>query len=365
MGRFGLLFGLIVIVAVIISGCAGKESGIIEDKGKKAAFEEYNAKIAAFNNAMNALPGNPQPGGNATRAEVQAWLDGYRNNISLCEKIYNETVSTGRIYASYLDNSSEEYRNITDTEASLGQELQAQKDNYAILEKCYIASEEKEAALSEYSDACNATVSVFNDLYDYIRSSKPANMDEYKAFISGLDRKINDYDACCNDAISAGRKYQQYLDPGSAEYNQVSGNEQAFQSNLKQFRDVYNGYRSNYESKKTQLNDYNDYAAKLNKVNASANDIERYRASSNMFSRLNKTWIDGYGQKVNAFSSSCDDAIAAGKKCQQYLDPESAEYKSIAKNEKDMNDAKARYRGEYNEIESRYKNLHKLDSMFK
>lgn len=351
MDKIKLLSGLLITLSIIISGCTGA-STVPESKEMKAAHNDYLDNVTTMKRMIQDLDGDSKPGDNITLEEYGMWLDGYRQKITACDLQYDNLTGAGTKYASYFNNQSDGYREINQTCSELGSGLQKQKENLAILDKVYDVNVKKSAALDKFKIDFDAALGLSNEINDYIKSSKPSSMDEYLSFINGYRKKVDTFERYSNDAITSGNECLQYLDPQSEEYRRISGYEQTFRNTLKQYRDGCAGYERDYNNKKARIDAYNDYTAKIDSAGKAMKDVEDYRSSGTILSRRNQSWINGYGQKVDTLAARCNDAIASGKRYQQYLDPEGSEYAGISKNEKEMTDALAKHRSDYDGMKS-------------
>ena len=64
------------------------------------------------------------------------------------------------------------------------------------------------------------------------------------------------------------------------------------------------------------------------------------------------TYVGGYKVLLDDYDARCNDAIDAGHAYQQYFDPESAEYASIAQNEKALKDGMGNAQASYDKMKS-------------
>ncbi|MCD1294151.1 hypothetical protein CUJ83_03975 [Methanocella sp. CWC-04] len=374
MDKAKLIFGLTIVLSMIIAGCTGPKAPPPDiqpvDDQMAGARDDYNTKVSALNKMINNLKEQSRPA-NVTMDEYRSWLDDYDKLIAITEQRFNDTIAAGERYAEYLDNESVEYKRIISDREKFGQDIKAQRSNYNILERSYDTRLEKQAATDDYIDKSNIADSRFNDLLEYTRSTSPANIGEYRQFIDGFKQRSIDYEYSANQAIDAGIKLQQYYDPESSEYVEISDREKVYRNNIKTCWETYNSYQSNYEKNAAVMGSYatnkeiqdiyNDYVAKLNRATASKKELDEQKNPMDILSKLDKEWIQGYGQKVAAFVSDCNAAIEAGRKLQKYLDPEGGDFENIAKNEQAMVDSMNKYQEDYRKIVATYNNMHPLD----
>lgn len=124
---------------------------------------------------------------------------------------------------------------------------------------------------------------------------------------------------------------------------------------------MQNDYNSKVSAQANVQSTFKSYTDKMSIVTAAKTDLDTYEKSESALNKLNKDYILGYKQKLQAFDGACNDAIAAGDSCLSYLDKGSSDYKSVTDNNKAMSDAMAHYGDSYNKLITTYNNLHPLD----
>jgi hypothetical protein len=361
---------------LIASGCAGTKTMVGIDDAKASAANDYNAKASDLRQQIDDIRSMERPGGNSTMNDYRLWLDRYGQQVNNTWDLYNETAKAGNTYLRELDSRSDMYKNITAAIVAFKNDVHALESDYrqAVGDTGAFQArlEDRLAALSTYKDALNATVSAYNDLVGFSNSTKISSMGDYSTYINGFRGKMDAYDALCNDAIKAGQAYQQYCDPGSAEYDGVTRNEQALKDSMTKVQSAYDNMQSDYSSKNSAQAGAQasaqasvqavgkDYTDKLSKVNAAKTDLDSYESSETAMEKLNPTYINGFKQKVESFDALCGDAIAAGDACLPYLDADSADYKTVMNNKQSISDVQAHYDGQLSNLTRTYNNLHPL-----
>jgi hypothetical protein len=180
-----------------------------------------------------------------------------------------------------------------------------------------------------------------------------------------LGGKAGAFEASVNEAVKAGEEYLSYCEPGSAEYKAVEDNNNALKGSVSECWSVYNKYKKDFDDKMGEKSvaetTFKGYVDKAGKVGEIKKDLDAYRGTAQALEKLDRSWLDGYKQRIDAFSSACNDAISAGEACKQYLDTAGSDYKGIVDNEKNMKDSMSSYDENYRKMEATYRNLHPLE----
>ena len=370
MSRMKLLFGIMIIAALITAGCtgmktmAGNENLPAAGQSAQADYQKYSGELK---DEVNYLQNHYKLSPNATLDEYSAWLSGLSDRITLCRQMYNNTTTASKTYLAYLNNSSDEYRNVTSDNALLASAIETLNRSYDTYRDNLNMSVKKMAALEEYSDDLNVTTAIYNDIGDYTKNAKISSADDYGRFVDGFNKKAGQFDASANRTVDAGENYLQYLTPGSDEYKAVQANDKALEDSVRQCWDAYRKYKNDYDGKLAAKNaaqgTFTDYVTKVNKVTSVKKDLDTYYGSAKALDKLNGNWLNGYKQKVDAYDAACNDAINAGHACEKYLDPSSSDYKSVSTNEKNMRDSMASYDNSYKGMYTTYQNLHPLGNI--
>lgn len=368
MSKLRALAGLLIVFALIAAGCTGTKTmaGTQGSAGQAATLSDYKKYAGELSDEINYLNNHYLPPSNATVDQYKAWLDGFKEKLGLCGQMYNNTSIAADKYLKYLDKSSLEYGNVTGALNNYSKDIGALNASYGRYLDNFT---KKEAALQAYRNRINDTMGSYNDLTGYAKGAKIKSLDEYSGFIDGFGQKEKAYESSVNNAIAAGEAYKQFLDPGSAEYKAVDDNDNSLANSVKQSRDAYNGYKNDYNSKvnaaSAAQSTFKGYVDKVNKVSSDKQDLDSYTGSANALKKLDRSWLDGYRQRINAFDADCNAAINAGNDCKQYLDPSGSDYKSIADSEKNMQDYMAAYENDYKKLNATYNNLHPFGSYMK
>lgn len=372
MSKIKLLFGVLVITAIIMAGCTGTKTMVGKNQtsmpaGQSAAMSEYKKYAGELTDEINYLTNHYKAPDNATLDQYREWLDGYKEKLALCSQMYNNTSRAAERYLAYLNNTSDEYKNVTAADAAFRKDLASLNDTYRQYSDDLNTSIKKTAALEVYRNKLNGTVDAYNDLNSYAKGAKVDSESAFAVFLDGFKGKVSAFESSVNDAIAAGEAYKQYCDPGSDEYKGVDDNARALRDNVQKCWDAYNNYKNNYDSsmsvKSTAKATFNDYISKVNKAAAAKKDLDAYRGTEKALNKLDKSWLDGYRQKIDTFDADCYEAIAAGNACKQYLDTSGSDYKSIEDNEKNMKESMAAYDSSYIKLYKMYKDLHPLGSL--
>ncbi len=366
------LFGLLIIAALIMAGCTGTKtmagngvSGLTADG--LSAQKDYQKYSSELKDEISYLKFHYNLSANATLDEYKTWLGGYAERLDLCRQMYNNTSTASKKYLPYLNNSSEEYRNVTSDIAIFRSDIESLDKSYDQYADSLNLSIDRAAALEKYSLAMNETYEAYNDLTSFAGGAKVNSEEEYASFLDGFDRRAQAFKHYADEAVKAGEEYQQYFDQESAEYTAIEDNNYAVIDSVRQCQDTYNKYKKNYDdgmaAKSAANSTFSDYIDKAGKVSSLKTELDTYRSTAVAMEKLDKSWLEGYRQKIDAFDAACNDAIAAGDACKQYLNSTSSDYKSITDNEKNMKDTMAAYEENYKKLEAAYRNLHPLDSM--
>lgn len=364
------LFGLLIVAVLITAGCTGTKTmvnnGGLSTDGQ-AAMKDYQKYSSELRDEISYLKFHYNLSANATLDEYRAWLGGYAEKLDLCRKMYNNTSAASVKYLPYLNNSSDEYRNVTSDDSVFQSDIESLNRSYIQYADYLDLSIERVAAMEKYSLALNETYDAYNDISSYTSGGKVNTEEEYASFLDGFDRRAQSFKKYADEAVKAGEEYMQYFDPESAEYAAIEENNNGIIDSVRQCQDAYNKYKKNYDdgmaAKSAAQSTFSDYVEKAGKVGTLKTELDNYRGTAVAMEKLDKSWLDGYRQKIDAFNVACNDAIATGNACKQYLNASSSDYKSIADNEKSMNDAMAGYEENYKKLEAAYRNLHPLESM--
>ncbi|BAI61285.1 hypothetical protein MCP_1213 [Methanocella paludicola SANAE] len=364
------LFGLLIIAALLIAGCTGTKTmagnnGLSADG--QSALKDYQKYSSELKDEISYMKFHYTLSENATLDEYKAWLGGYAEKLDLCRKMYNDTSAASKKYLPYLNNSSEEYRNVTSDDAIFQSDIESLNRSYDQFADYLDLSIKRATALGKYTQAMNETYDAYNDISSFAGGAKVSSEEDYASFLDGFDRKAQAYKKYAGDAVKAGEEYQQFFDPESAEYAAIEENNNALIDSIRQCEATYTKYKMDYDNgmaaKSAAQSAFSDYVDKAGKVSAMKTELDGYRNTKIALDKLDRSWLDGYRQKLDAFNAACNDAIAAGDACKQYLNTTSSEYKSIDDNKKNMQDTMAAYEENYKKIEATYRNLHPLESL--
>ena len=374
MSKTKLLFGLLIIAALITAGCTGNKTMVGNEQttpsaGQTSALNDYKKCAGELSDEINFLKNHYPLSPNSTVDEYRAWLAGLGDRLALCRQMYNNTSVTATKYLGYLDNASAEYRNVTDADAGYANDIELLNQTYWNNSAYLNMSIKKMAALGNYSNDMNSTMDAYNDLMGLVKSAKIDSIDAYGSFINSFKNKANFYEKCAEAAIAAGDEYASYCEPGGAEYKAIQDNNQALNDGIQKCWDTYDNYKKDYDSKAgakaAAQSVFKGYVDNMGKVSAAKKDLDAYRTTEVGPSKLDKSWLEGYKQKIDVFDAACNAAIASGNACEQYLDPASSDYKSLDTNEKSMKDSMASYNDNYNTLYTQYRNLHPLGSLMR
>jgi inorganic pyrophosphatase len=367
MSSLRLLTGLLIIAALITAGCTGTKTMESLPVAGQSARSDYQHYAGELNDEINDLKNHYNLPENATLDEYRAWLGGFAEKLALCRQMYNNTSAASEKYRGYLNASGEEYANVTADDARLRADIGWLEQAYGQYADYLNVSIKKMAALDEYKEKLNATSEDYSELSGYAGGASINSEDSYARFIDGFGERADAYAASASAAVEAGDAYLQYLEPGSSDYKAVTEYDDALLENVRQCREAYDKYKKDYNdkmgAKSAAQSTFNDYVNKTGKVTEMKKDMDAYRGTAKALEKLDRDWLDGYRKKIDAFATACNDAIAAGNACKQYLDSTGSDYKSIEDNAKNMKDALAAYEENYKKMETTYRNLHPLGSM--
>jgi hypothetical protein len=372
MSKTTLIFGLLIIAALITAGCSGTKTMVGNEQttpsaGQAAALNDYTKCARELSDEISFIKNHYPLSPNATLDEYKAWLGGFGEKLALCRQMYNNTSTASNKYLGYLNNSSSDYRNVTAADAGYLSDIELLNKTYWQHSDYLNTSIKKMAALEKYKDKLNGTVDAYNSLSGLAKDAKIDSLESYSRFIDSFKNKVNAYESSVNAAISAGDEYASYCEPGSEEYKALQDNNNALRDGVKKCWETYDNYKKDYDSKAgakgAAQSVFKNYVDGMGRVSAAKKDLDAYRVTEVGPSKLDKSWLDGYKQRIDAFNVACNDAIASGNACKQYLDPASSDYTSVETNEKNMRDSMAGYNENYNKINAMYRNLHPLGSL--
>jgi chromosome segregation ATPase len=372
MSKTKLIFGSLIIMAIITAGCSGTKTMVgneqtIPSAGQTAALNDYKKYAGELSDEIGFMKNHYPLSPNATLDEYRAWLDGFGEKLALCRQMYNNTSAASNKYMGYLNNSSDEYRNVTAADAGYVSDIELLNRTYWNHSEYLNTYVKKMAALEKYTNKLNSTMDAYNDLSGLAKDTKIDSLDAYSRFIGSFKNKATAYESSVDAAVAAGDEYASYCEPGSEEYKALQDNNNALKDGVTKCWDTYDNYKKDYDSKAGASgaiqSTFKDYVDKVRKASAIKNDLDTYRGTAKALEKLDKSWLDGYKQKIDAFDTACNDAIASGNACKQYLDKSGSDYKGIETNEKNMKDSMATYDENYNKMNAMYRNLHPLGSL--
>ncbi len=371
MSRIKLIFGVLIIAALITAGCAGPKTMVGNEQptlpaGQSAALNDYTEYAKELTDEINFIKNHYPLSPNATVEEYRAWLDGLGERVDLCRRMYNNTSTAAKKYLGYLNSSSSEYGNVTAADAAYASDIEQLNQSYWQHSEYLNMSVKKMAALEKYRDELNSTMDAYNDLSGLAKGTNIDSMEAYSRYIDNFKRKASAYETCVDAAIKAGDEYAAYCEPESAEHKSLQENNNALRDGVRQCWETYENYKKDYSGKAGAKEAiefaFKDYINKVGKAAAAKADLDNYRSTAKAMEKLDKSWLEGYKQKISVFTAAGNEAIAAGNACEQYLDPSSQDHESVEANEKSMQDSIAEYNDNYNSLYARYRNLHPLGS---
>jgi len=372
MSKTKLMFGLLIIATLITAGCTGTKSIVGKDQttlsaGQSAALNDYKKYAGQLSDEIDYLKNHYTLPANVTLDQYKIWLDGFNDRLILSKDMYNNTSIAAKKYLGYLNNSSDDYKNVTAADAGFVNDLAALNLTYWQNADYFNMSVKKMAVMDDYRTKLNASMDAYNDLSAFAKGAKVDSLGAYSAFVSGFGSKTSIYDAKVKAAVAAGDEYMNYCDPGSAEYKAVQDNDNALLDNLNKCHDAYNNYKKDLDSKSGAQNAAQsiaqDYVDKVTKASNAKKDLDAYSGTAKAMDKLDQGWLSGYRQKIDAFDAACNSAIAAGNACKQYLAANSSDYKSIDTNQKNMQDSMKSYEDNYKQLETTFHNLHPLGAI--
>jgi hypothetical protein len=372
MFKTKFIFGLLIIAAIITAGCSGTKTMVGNEQttpsaGQAAVLNDYKKYAGELSDEISFLKNHYPLSPNATLEEYKAWLDGFGEKLALCRQMYNNTSAASIKYLEYLDNSSAEYRNVTDADAGFVHDIELLNQTYWNNSEYLNISIKKMAALENYKNKLNGTMEAYNDLTGLAKDMKIDSLEAYSRYIDAFKNKAGAYEASVGAAIAAGDEYGAYCEPGSEESKALQDNNNALRDGIAKCWETYDNYKKDYDSKAgaagAAQSTFKGYVDKMGKVTSTKKDLDAYRGTAKALEKLDKSWLEGYKNKIDAFDAACNDAIASGNACKQYLDGSSSDYKSIGDNEKNMKDSMAAYNDNYEKMYATYRNLHPLGSI--
>jgi type II secretory pathway pseudopilin PulG len=214
----------------------------------------------------------------------------------------------------------------------------------------FVASE---SALNDYNAKLDAVRAEQQSLNQYI-DTNPSYEGDYESWLNGIKYRIDAYGTKVNDLVASGNNYKKYLNSNDPNYALVTENEKSMLDSVAKLRRMYATDEAAY-----------DYHEKLNLLNSSQNDLRRYVNSSNSFSALTQSWVDGYKQRVDTYALRGNDAINSGRVYQQYLNSGTSEYNRVVNNERIITENIQSYRSSYDKIESNYNSFQTVGALLK
>ncbi len=374
MSRAKIIFGLLIIAALIAAGCTGTKTTMVggekapQSAGQAAAQGDYKKYAGELKDEIDYIKNHYQPD-NSTLDHYRVWLNGFRDKLDLTRQMYNNTSIAAKKYLGYLNSSSAEYRNVTSDDALFLSDIESLNQSYGQYSDYLDLSIKKLAALDDYRNKLNGTQAAYGALSAFAKDAKVSSTEAYTDFINGFGSRATVFEKSVDKAILAGDAYLGYIEPGSAEYKAIQDNDRALADSVKACWDAYNKYKKDYDTKAgakaAAQTTFKDYGDKVSRANAAKNDADAYYGAAKAGEKLDQGWLDGFKQKIDVFDAAANAAIDAGTACKQYLDPAGSDYKSIADNEKSMRDNIAAYDSNYNKVAKTFRTLHPLGSLLK
>ena len=148
---------------------------------------------------------------NTTLDEYRTWLDGYREKLALCGQMYNNTSMAADTYLKYLNNSSDEYRNVTSAVTGFSNNISSLNTTYWQYSDYLDLSVKKMAALEVYKNRLNESMDIYNDLTGFAKNAKVDSLDAYSGFIGGFEQRTKAYESSVDAAVDGRGRLQAVL----------------------------------------------------------------------------------------------------------------------------------------------------------
>ncbi len=193
---------------------------------EQAALSDYNAKITIANIAGNTL--SSYSSNSHTFVDLndyKSWIDGYKQVLDTYTSKADDEIAAGETYKQYLTVGSDGYNNIVNNDAIINNNIQTDNTYYNQLISDYNKKLATQNAYNDYKNKLNTVDSASKDLQNYMNTSGLLSSLS-STWVNGLGDKVTAYSNACDQAINSGITYQQYLDPSSQNYAQVSSNAQ-------------------------------------------------------------------------------------------------------------------------------------------
>jgi len=170
----------------------------------QVAMKDYQKYSSQLKDEISYLKFHYNISANATPDEYKTWRRGYGERLDLCRQMYNNTSAASKKYLPYLNNSSEEYRNVTSDIAIFQSDIESLNKSYDKYSDYLDLSIDRAAALEKYSLAMNETYDAYNDLTSFAGSAKVSSEEEYAGFLDGFDRRAQAFKHYADEAVKAG-----------------------------------------------------------------------------------------------------------------------------------------------------------------
>jgi chromosome segregation ATPase len=224
----------------------------------------------------------------------------------------------------------------------------------------------EQAAYTDYNNDMQDVKTQADLMQSYTTpGNQPTNLADYPNFLSSFNSQIQIYDTSCNNAIASGKIYQQYLDPQSSEYTNITSDENTLTDSITELAQSYTQLENQYNTDLIVQNASDNYESSLRLLNYSYNDLQNYVNSTSSYTELTQDWLDGYQQRIDTYIQQGNDAINSGETYQQYLTPGTTEYNTVSSNEVIINNNINNYQEDYNTIESNYQSIQATGNLIK
>ena len=187
---------------------------------------DYNAKINIANIAADTLSSYSSKSYTYVDLnDYKSWIDVYKQYLDSYTSKAEDEIAAGETYKQYLTVGSDNYNNIVNNDAIANNNIQTDNTVYNQLISDYNKKLATQNAANDYQNKLNTVASASKDLQNYANTSGLFSSLS-STWVNGLGDKVTAYSNACDQAINSGITYQQYLDPSSQNYAQVSSNAQ-------------------------------------------------------------------------------------------------------------------------------------------
>lgn len=213
----------------------------------------------------------------------------------------------------------------------------------------------KASAANDYNVKASDLKQQIDDIRSMERPGSNSTMDDYRQWLNRYGQSINTTWDMYNETVKAGNTYLRTMDSRSDAYKNVTSAIVGFKNDIyaleSDYRKAIND-TGTFQVKQKALGDYKDA---LNATMSAYNDLAQFSNVTKISSMSDyRAYIDGFKSRMDTYDARCNDSIKAGQAYQQYLEPVSAEYNGVARNEQALKDSMSKAHDLYDKMQADY-----------